>query len=329
MYGSSLRLVTRTPRDARIAASDAAAMPFPSEETTPPVTKTNLVMASQVPEIRILPEPSAPPRESRRASTRPRAIRSESRAVIRASVVVAAQQRQHASIAGVCACPATSARSAIITCGGFTPCCRRGGLDRGAERLARPLERRELAVRARSSAARSAGVDLLGEQRGDRRAAWRRNSAPHPPSRRAWPRGRAAARATRADGGSRRQVEPRARRETASSRRAELVGVEHASCARGSATAACSGSKRPGDGVSPRRSNQSTNSSTREHFGVAVRPAEAREVVDDRLGQVAVVAVLQDAARAVALRQLVAVGRRAPSAGARRPAASRRARAGC
>src|SRR5690242_17278980 len=47
MYGSSLRLVTRTPREARIAASDAAAMPFPNEETTPPVTNTNLVMAGQ------------------------------------------------------------------------------------------------------------------------------------------------------------------------------------------------------------------------------------------------------------------------------------------
>src|SRR6478609_3832225 len=47
MYGSSLRLVTRTPRDARMADSDAAAMPFPSEETTPPVTNTNLVMAGQ------------------------------------------------------------------------------------------------------------------------------------------------------------------------------------------------------------------------------------------------------------------------------------------
>ena len=47
MYGSSLRLVTRMPREARIAASDAAAMPFPSEETTPPVTKTNLVMGDK------------------------------------------------------------------------------------------------------------------------------------------------------------------------------------------------------------------------------------------------------------------------------------------
>src|SRR6185295_1793518 len=57
MYGSSLRLVTRTPREARIAARDAAAMPFPSEETTPPVTNTNLVIGWPVQEIRILPEP--------------------------------------------------------------------------------------------------------------------------------------------------------------------------------------------------------------------------------------------------------------------------------
>src|SRR5437868_3519423 len=40
MYGSSLMLVTRMLRDSRIAARDAAAMPFPNEETTPPVTKT-------------------------------------------------------------------------------------------------------------------------------------------------------------------------------------------------------------------------------------------------------------------------------------------------
>src|SRR5947199_4897711 len=33
-------LVTRMLRDSRIAARDAAAMPFPNEETTPPVTKT-------------------------------------------------------------------------------------------------------------------------------------------------------------------------------------------------------------------------------------------------------------------------------------------------
>src|SRR6185437_9455028 len=56
MYGSSLRLVTRTPREVRMAASDAAAMPFPNEETTPPVTNTNLVIGWPVPEIAILPE---------------------------------------------------------------------------------------------------------------------------------------------------------------------------------------------------------------------------------------------------------------------------------
>src|SRR5512134_1310209 len=44
MYGSSLMLVTRMPRDSRIAARDAAAMPLPREETTPPVTKTYLVI---------------------------------------------------------------------------------------------------------------------------------------------------------------------------------------------------------------------------------------------------------------------------------------------
>src|SRR5882672_1388671 len=44
MYGSSLMLVTRMPRNSRIAAREAAAMPFPREETTPPVTKTYFVI---------------------------------------------------------------------------------------------------------------------------------------------------------------------------------------------------------------------------------------------------------------------------------------------
>src|SRR5690606_10222250 len=38
-------MVTRKPRDSRIAASEAAAMPLPREETTPPVTNTYLVMS--------------------------------------------------------------------------------------------------------------------------------------------------------------------------------------------------------------------------------------------------------------------------------------------
>src|SRR5688500_2215268 len=56
MYGSSLTRETLILRDSRIAAREAAAMPFPREETTPPVTKTYLVMTDLVREIRILPE---------------------------------------------------------------------------------------------------------------------------------------------------------------------------------------------------------------------------------------------------------------------------------
>src|SRR3954469_20070531 len=37
-------LVTRMARDSRIAAREAAAMPFPREETTPPVTNTYFVI---------------------------------------------------------------------------------------------------------------------------------------------------------------------------------------------------------------------------------------------------------------------------------------------
>jgi len=45
MYGSSFIIVTFRPRASRIEASDAAAMPLPSEDTTPPVTKIRGVMA--------------------------------------------------------------------------------------------------------------------------------------------------------------------------------------------------------------------------------------------------------------------------------------------
>src|SRR5438046_9797891 len=47
MYGSSLRRVTLMPRDSRIAASEAAAIPFPREETTPPDTNTYLAIKNQ------------------------------------------------------------------------------------------------------------------------------------------------------------------------------------------------------------------------------------------------------------------------------------------
>src|SRR5512139_129659 len=48
MYGSSFTRVTLRPRASRMAPSEAAAMPFPSEETTPPVTQMNLVMGATV-----------------------------------------------------------------------------------------------------------------------------------------------------------------------------------------------------------------------------------------------------------------------------------------
>jgi hypothetical protein len=40
MYGSSLTIETVNPRDSKIVPKDAAAIPFPRLETTPPVTKT-------------------------------------------------------------------------------------------------------------------------------------------------------------------------------------------------------------------------------------------------------------------------------------------------
>src|SRR5580658_7626741 len=44
MYGSSFTMATVRPRASRIAPREAAAMPFPNEETTPPVTKTKRLM---------------------------------------------------------------------------------------------------------------------------------------------------------------------------------------------------------------------------------------------------------------------------------------------
>src|SRR5215469_9956333 len=44
MYGSSLTIAIFRPRASRIAPSDAAAMPLPNEDTTPPVTNTKRVI---------------------------------------------------------------------------------------------------------------------------------------------------------------------------------------------------------------------------------------------------------------------------------------------
>src|SRR3954447_24592998 len=43
MYGSSLTIDTLRPRASRMAPRDAAAMPLPNEDTTPPVTNTKRV----------------------------------------------------------------------------------------------------------------------------------------------------------------------------------------------------------------------------------------------------------------------------------------------
>src|SRR6185295_15562616 len=56
-------LVTRMPRDSRIAAREAAAIPFPRLETTPPVTNTYLVISRAKFESRSLQD-SAPVNKS-------------------------------------------------------------------------------------------------------------------------------------------------------------------------------------------------------------------------------------------------------------------------
>ena len=45
IYGSNLIKETFKPLDSRIAPREAAAIPFPKEETTPPVIKMYLVLA--------------------------------------------------------------------------------------------------------------------------------------------------------------------------------------------------------------------------------------------------------------------------------------------
>ena len=44
IYGSNFNIVTLRPRASKMAAKEAEAMPFPKEETTPPVTKMKRVM---------------------------------------------------------------------------------------------------------------------------------------------------------------------------------------------------------------------------------------------------------------------------------------------
>src|SRR5512143_2822719 len=51
MYGSSLRMETLRPRALRRRPMEAAVMPLPSEEVTPPVTKTYFAMGTGPPGV--------------------------------------------------------------------------------------------------------------------------------------------------------------------------------------------------------------------------------------------------------------------------------------
>src|SRR6266705_3343852 len=57
MYGSNFWIVTLRPRSTSRRPSDAAAMPFPREETTPPVTKMYFVELTDSPLSGVGPAP--------------------------------------------------------------------------------------------------------------------------------------------------------------------------------------------------------------------------------------------------------------------------------
>src|SRR5260221_146468 len=71
MYGSILSSVTRSPRPSSSAPSDAAASPLPSDETTPPLTKMNLVLLSR---SNVGPSPAS--------AAKPPCVRARSREVL-------------------------------------------------------------------------------------------------------------------------------------------------------------------------------------------------------------------------------------------------------
>src|SRR5690349_7336004 len=180
MYGSSLRLVTRTPREVRIAASDAAAMPFPSEETTPPVTNTNLVIGWPVQEIGILPDAREP---SKRATRKRLACAGELCRLQRACarcvrVLRGGQTGSDPSTRGIApdefehrvdrrrlerASHERAQRHHHLR--RLEAVARRGGLDRRAERLPLPRQRGEFTVELVQRAS-SRIRDLGGEQAG-------------------------------------------------------------------------------------------------------------------------------------------------------------------
>src|SRR6185437_3373806 len=184
MYGSSLRLVTRTPLEVRMAASDAAAMPFPNEETTPPVTNTNLVIGWPVPEIGILPERM---HRSKRIACAAQcaAAHCGTGATVRPTPLTDPSARQPLPLQSLfhpltgriaahqfedrvdCRClqrPCNERAQRHHNLRRLDSVPRGGGLDRVAERLAFPGHRYEFAVQLGKCAAVEIG-DLRGEHR--------------------------------------------------------------------------------------------------------------------------------------------------------------------
>ena len=135
------------PREARIAAREAAAMPFPREETTPPVTNTNLVMGDKFRKLLVYRNSlGAQIAGSRRRATlashaatacRPPSLRAIR--LIRARLHRGRAARVLRRSAASTASPATSVRTAIITCRRLESCFRRDCLDRGPDRVALPI----------------------------------------------------------------------------------------------------------------------------------------------------------------------------------------------
>src|SRR5258705_3437452 len=61
MYGSALTIVTVRPRASSSAPIDAEATPLPSDDTTPPVTKMNLVLLASLLIAHLHPQAPPPP----------------------------------------------------------------------------------------------------------------------------------------------------------------------------------------------------------------------------------------------------------------------------
>ena len=189
-----------------MAASDAAAMPFPNEETTPPVTNTNLVIGWPVPEIAILPERGASLQAYRAQRSRARRAhaapvqRSGQPAVATVAVPrhpltrrIAADELEHGVDRRRLGRPRNERAQRHHHLRGLQAVTRGGGLDRGAERLARPVGSVANSPAARQARRGWRSVICSASMRGSTRRRLDRNSAPPRPSRRASARGRAAA----------------------------------------------------------------------------------------------------------------------------------------